>query len=83
VSHLLPSSCYLRILLNTPPRYRPVLVTLLDVVLAIVGGLAWELIALLIGNGCAGLILGLRLDGLISALGLGGLGGLLGLGHGR
>ena len=46
-------------------------------VVALVGGLVGELIVLLIGNGCAGLILDLHLGDLINALGLGGL-----LGHG-
>ncbi|KAI0002112.1 hypothetical protein BJV74DRAFT_817006 [Russula compacta] len=50
-----------------------VIVELLDVVLALVGGLVWELLALLIGNGCARVILNLQLGPLINALGLGGL----------
>ncbi|KAI0251240.1 hypothetical protein BJV78DRAFT_1154628 [Lactifluus subvellereus] len=52
------------------------IVQLVDVVLALVGGLVGELVLLLIGNGCAGTILGLNLGGLINSLGLGSL-----LGH--
>jgi hypothetical protein len=48
-------------------------VGLLDVVLALVGGLVGELLILLIGNGCAGILLKLKLGVLINLLGLGGL----------
>ncbi|KAF8483878.1 hypothetical protein DFH94DRAFT_819960 [Russula ochroleuca] len=51
-------------------------VELLKVVLALVGGLVGELLILLISNGCAGIILDLKLGPLINCLGLGGL-----LGH--
>lgn len=48
-------------------------------VLGLVGELVAELLVLLIGNGCAGIILGLKLDPLINCLGLGSLlQGLLG-----
>ncbi|KAI0302438.1 hypothetical protein B0F90DRAFT_1714752 [Multifurca ochricompacta] len=53
-----------------------VIIQLVDVVLALVGALVVELLVLLIGNGCAGTILGLNLGPLIDCLGLGGL-----LGH--
>ena len=46
-------------------------------VLGLVGVLAVELLVLLIGNGCAGTILGLNLSALIDSLGLGGLLGSL------
>jgi len=49
------------------------IVKLLDVVLALVGGLVTELLVLLIGNGCALVILDLKLTDLINLLGLGGL----------
>ncbi|KAH9046786.1 hypothetical protein EDB84DRAFT_1435231 [Lactarius hengduanensis] len=56
-----------------------VVVELLQVVLGLVGGLVTELLVLLINNGCAGVVLGLRLDPLIDCLGLGSLlQGLLG-----
>lgn len=58
------------------PKCSVVVVELLDVVLALVGGLVGELLILLIGNGCAGVILELKLLDLINCLGLGGL-----LGH--
>ncbi|KAN0125538.1 hypothetical protein V8E52_000745 [Russula decolorans] len=48
-------------------------VALLDVVLALVGGLVGELLILLIGNGCAGILLKLKIGVLINLLGLGGL----------
>jgi hypothetical protein len=43
------------------------------VVLALVGGLVGELLVLLIGNGCASILLTLKLGALINLLGLGGL----------
>jgi len=46
---------------------------LLNVVLSLVGGLVGELLILLIGNGCAGVLLKLKLGVLINLLGLGGL----------
>jgi hypothetical protein len=56
-----------------------VIVQLVQVVLGLVGPLVFNLLALLIGNGCAGVILGLNLGPLIDCLGLGGLlQGLLG-----
>lgn len=42
-------------------------------VLALVGGLVGELLILLIGNGCAGILLKLKLSVLLNLLGLGGL----------
>ena len=48
-------------------------------VLWLVGGLVGELLVLLIGNGCAGTILGLNLSALIDCLGLSSLLGSLGL----
>ncbi|KAF8504840.1 hypothetical protein F5888DRAFT_1903714 [Russula emetica] len=53
-------------------------VELLDVVLALVGGLVGELLILLIDNGCAGVLLRLKLDVLGVVINLLGLGGLLG-----
>ncbi|KAH9067538.1 hypothetical protein EDB87DRAFT_3591 [Lactarius vividus] len=56
-----------------------VVVELVQVVLGLVDGLVNELLVLLINNGCAGIILGLRLGPLINSLGLGSLlQGLLG-----
>ncbi|KAI9465355.1 hypothetical protein BJY52DRAFT_1388878 [Lactarius psammicola] len=54
-----------------------VIVELVQVVLGLVGGLVTELLVLLIGNGCAGVILGLKLGPLIDSLGLGSLLGSL------
>lgn len=67
---------YLRTHLNTDPKCSALVVELLKVVLALVGGLVGELLILLISNGCAGIILDLKLGPLINCLGLGGL-----LGH--
>ncbi|KAI0274088.1 hypothetical protein BGY98DRAFT_936096 [Russula aff. rugulosa BPL654] len=53
-------------------------VELLNVVLALVGGLVGELLILLIGNGCAGILLKLKLSVLSVLINLLGLGGLLG-----
>ena len=53
------------------------MVELVNVVLGLVGVLVVELLVLLIGNGCAGTILGLNLKALIDSLGLGGLLGTL------
>ncbi|KAH9956258.1 hypothetical protein BC827DRAFT_804272 [Russula dissimulans] len=52
-------------------------VELLEVVLTLVGGLVGELVFLLIGNGCAGVILKLNLSAIIHVLGLGGLLGII------
>ncbi len=46
---------------------------LVQVVLGLVGVLVAELLVLLIGNGCAGIILGLKLSPLIDCPGLGSL----------
>ncbi|KAI9510329.1 hypothetical protein F5148DRAFT_1282098 [Russula earlei] len=51
-------------------------VELVQVTLALVGGLVGELVFFLIGNGCAGIILELKLGAIVHVLGLGGL-----LGH--
>lgn len=59
--------------LNIDPKCSTLVVKLLDVVLALVGGLVAELLILLIGNGCALVILELKLTDLINCLGLGGL----------
>jgi len=60
-------------------EYSPVIVELVQVVLGLVGPLVAELLVLLIGNGSAGVILGLKLGPLINCLGLGSLlQGLLG-----
>jgi hypothetical protein len=60
-------------------EYSSVIVELVQVVLVLVGPLVAELLVLLIGNGSAGVILGLKLGPLINCLGLGNLlQGLLG-----
>ena len=60
-------------------EYSSVIVELVQVVLGLVGVLVADLLVLLIGNGCAGIILGLKLGPLIDCLGLGKLlQGLLG-----
>jgi len=64
-------------LLNTNFKYSAAVVELLDVVLVLVGGLAGELLILLIDNGCAGILLRLKLGVLVNLLGLGGLLGQL------
>jgi hypothetical protein len=46
------------------------IVALVQVVLALVGPLVAQLLALLIGNGCAGIIVGLGLNDLLACLGL-------------
>lgn len=53
-------------------------VGLLDVVLALVGGLVGELLILLIDNGCAGILLKLKFSVFGALINLVGLGGLLG-----
>jgi hypothetical protein len=62
--------------LNTDPKCSVLVVELLNVVLALVGGLVGELLILLIGNGCAGILVDLNLLVIIKLVGLGGL-----LGH--
>ncbi|KAI0289375.1 hypothetical protein BC826DRAFT_971017 [Russula brevipes] len=52
------------------------ILVLLDVVVALVGGLVGELLFLLLGKNCVGILLDLKLGALLDFLGLGGL-----LGH--
>ena len=52
-------------------KYSAAIVELIQVVLGLVGPLVANLLALLIGNGCAGIIVQLGLTDLINCLGLG------------
>jgi hypothetical protein len=63
-------------MLLTDSKYSALVVELLNVVLVLVGGLVGELLILLIGNGCAGILVDLDLIAIIKLVGLGGL-----LGH--
>ena len=58
-------------------KYSSAIVKLVQVVLELVGALVAELLVLLIGNGCAGIIIGLDLGSLIECLGLDNLLGTL------
>ena len=61
----------------SPNKYSSAIVKLVQVVLELVGALVAELLVLLIGNGCARIIVGLDLGSLIECLGLDNLLGSL------